>query len=231
MHPQFCESASRSAVSDSLLPHGLWSPWNSAGQNTGVGSLSLLQGMLPTQGSNLGLPHCRQIFYQLSLKGSPHSSSSVIMSKNHVWGFGWEEKTSMVYVTVRCEHQNFIDILFCMNKSVSLNKHLTMSCCMQRMDYSEEYTCGLCKLDLNFNRKVEMKWIWNLKVAPQLGHVREGKAQNSICPHNKETWAVWVRKCCFEEVVLTEIWKMLRTLSGKTEYSREKAFIKSFSPV
>ena len=71
-----------------LLPHGLWSPWNSAGQNTGVGSLSLLQGMLPTQGSNLGLPHCRQIFYQLSLKGSPHSSSSVIMSKNQgvrVW--------------------------------------------------------------------------------------------------------------------------------------------------
>ena len=52
-------------------PHGLYSPWNSPGQNTGVGSLSLLQGIFPTQGSNPGLLHCRQIFYQLSHKGSP----------------------------------------------------------------------------------------------------------------------------------------------------------------
>ena len=36
-------------------PHGLYHPWNSLGQNTGVGSLSLLQGIFPTQGSNLGL--------------------------------------------------------------------------------------------------------------------------------------------------------------------------------
>ena len=41
------------------------------GQNTGVGSLSFLQGAFPTQGSNPGLPHCRQILYQLSHKGSP----------------------------------------------------------------------------------------------------------------------------------------------------------------
>ena len=64
-------SESRSAVSDSLQPHGLYSPWNSPGQNTGVGSLSLLQGIFPTQGSNPGLPHCGQILYQLSHKGSP----------------------------------------------------------------------------------------------------------------------------------------------------------------
>ena len=43
--------------------------WNSPGQNTGVGSLSLLQGIFPTQGLNPGLPHCRQILYQLSHKG------------------------------------------------------------------------------------------------------------------------------------------------------------------
>ena len=36
-------------VSDSLQPHGLFSPWNSSGQNTGVGSLSLLQGIFPTR--------------------------------------------------------------------------------------------------------------------------------------------------------------------------------------
>ena len=41
-------SESRWVVSDSLQPHGLYSPWNSPGQNTGVGSLSLLQGFFPT---------------------------------------------------------------------------------------------------------------------------------------------------------------------------------------
>ena len=46
------------------------SPWNSPDQNTGVGSLSLLQGIFPTQGLNQGLPHCRQTLYQLSHKGS-----------------------------------------------------------------------------------------------------------------------------------------------------------------
>ena len=46
-------------------------PWNSSGQNTGVGSLSLLQGIFPTQGLNPGLLHCRWILYQLSHKGSP----------------------------------------------------------------------------------------------------------------------------------------------------------------
>ena len=45
--------------------------WNSLGKNTGVGSLSLLQRMFPTQGSNLGLPHCRRILYQLSQEGIP----------------------------------------------------------------------------------------------------------------------------------------------------------------
>ena len=51
--------------------HGLYSLWNSPGRNTGVGSLSLLQGIFPTQGSNPGLLHCRWILYQLSHKGSP----------------------------------------------------------------------------------------------------------------------------------------------------------------
>ena len=64
------ESESHSVVSDSLWPHGLYSPWNSPGQNTGVGSLSLLQGDFPTQGSNRGLLHCRWILYQLSYEGS-----------------------------------------------------------------------------------------------------------------------------------------------------------------
>ena len=45
--------------------------WNSPGQNTGVGRLALLQGIFPTQRSNPGLPHCRQILYQLSLELTP----------------------------------------------------------------------------------------------------------------------------------------------------------------
>ena len=99
-------------MSDSLQPHVLYSPWNSPGQNigvgslsllpwrdpnpgikprspalqadsfpaegkpknTGVGSLSLLQGTFPTQESNQGLLHGRQILYQLSYQGSPTGS-------------------------------------------------------------------------------------------------------------------------------------------------------------
>ena len=51
--------------------HGLWParllcPWDSPGKNTGVGCQFLPQGIFPTQGSNLGLLHCRQILYRLS---------------------------------------------------------------------------------------------------------------------------------------------------------------------
>ena len=64
-------SKSHLVVSNSLRSCGLYSPWNSPGQNTRVGSLSLLQGTFPTQGSNPGLPYCRQILYQLSHQGRP----------------------------------------------------------------------------------------------------------------------------------------------------------------
>ena len=77
------ESESRSVMSDSLQPHGLHSPWDSPGQNTGVGSLSLLQGIFPTQGSNPGLLHCRWILYQPSHKGSPQYYIAV--KKKRTW--------------------------------------------------------------------------------------------------------------------------------------------------
>ena len=60
-----------SCVWATLQRHGLYSPWNSPGQNSGVGSLSLLQGIFPTQWSNPGLPRCRWILYHLSHKGNP----------------------------------------------------------------------------------------------------------------------------------------------------------------
>ena len=69
-------------------------PWNSPGQNTGVGSFSLLQGIFPTQGSNLGLPHCRWILYQLSHKGNPSSREDIVKEERQahseqVWGQDW----------------------------------------------------------------------------------------------------------------------------------------------
>ena len=78
---------SRSVVSDSLRPHGLlclqcqWyekSPWDFPGNSTGVDSHFLLQGIFLTQGSNLGLPHCRQMLYCLSHQGSPNTPLAVV---------------------------------------------------------------------------------------------------------------------------------------------------------
>ena len=71
-----CMLISHSVMSDSLQPRGLWPtrlrcPWNSPGENSGVGSHSLLQGIFLTQESNPGLYHCRQILYHLSHQGSP----------------------------------------------------------------------------------------------------------------------------------------------------------------
>ena len=80
--PSFClrifwesESASHSVVSDSLRPHGLYSSWNSPHQKSGVGSLSLLQGIFPTRGwTQVSCIAGRFFFFffnQLSHKGSP----------------------------------------------------------------------------------------------------------------------------------------------------------------
>ena len=76
---------SHSVVLDSLRPYGLYSPWNSPGQNTGVDSLSPLQGIIPTQGSNPDLPHCRCIVYQLG-----HQFSSVqLLSHVRLFATPW----------------------------------------------------------------------------------------------------------------------------------------------
>ena len=86
------------SVLSSLWPPGLYSSWNSPGQNTGVGSLSLLQGIFPTQGSNPDPQHCRQIFYQLSHKGSPRVLALELCPNNQGMRVWVEEKTSMVLV-------------------------------------------------------------------------------------------------------------------------------------
>ena len=75
------ESVSCLVMSDSLWPHGSWHtrllcPWNSPEKNIGVGCHSLLQWIFLSQGSNPGLPHCRQSFYCLSHQGSLQVSIS-----------------------------------------------------------------------------------------------------------------------------------------------------------
>ena len=64
-------------MSYSLWPRGhrLLLPWDSPGKNTGVSCLFLLQGIFLTQGSNPGLPHCRQMLYPLSHEGSPKNKN------------------------------------------------------------------------------------------------------------------------------------------------------------
>ena len=82
-------------VSDSLWPHELYSPWNSPDKDTGVGYHALLQGILPTQGSNPGLRHCRQILYHLS-----HQEAQWSELANHTWG-GRKRRMLLLFVVIR----------------------------------------------------------------------------------------------------------------------------------
>ena len=82
--------------SHSLQPHGLYSPRNSLGQNSGVGSLSLLQGIVPTQESNQGLLHCRQILYQLNYQRSPMTNLDSILKKQRHY-FANKDPSSQSY--------------------------------------------------------------------------------------------------------------------------------------
>ena len=74
-----------------LCPTLFTTSWNSPGQNTEVGSHSFLQGILPTQGWNPGLPLCRQILYQLSHQGSPRILEWVayLFSRGSSWPRNW----------------------------------------------------------------------------------------------------------------------------------------------
>ena len=73
--PTLCDPTDCSPPGSSV--HG-----DSPGKNTGMGCHDLLQGIFPTQGSNPGLPHCRQILYHLSHQSSPYTyvkSSQIVL--------------------------------------------------------------------------------------------------------------------------------------------------------
>ena len=80
-------SESHSVVSDSLQPHGLYSPWNSPGQNTGVGNHSLLQRIFPTQGVNPGLPPCSRFFTVWATREATHIKYLIYVRhrSSHLW--------------------------------------------------------------------------------------------------------------------------------------------------
>ena len=101
------ESESCSVVSDSLPPHGLYSPWNSPGQNTGVGSRSLPQGIFPTQGSNpvsCGFSTNRvtrgSSWSQGLLKLCNHSGHQQLLLNKHLAGSN-PNSLQTVYITLR----------------------------------------------------------------------------------------------------------------------------------
>ena len=81
----------RKVMSDSLQLHGRYSPWNSPGQNTAVGSRSLLQEIFPTRESNPGLPCCRWILYRLNHQESPRILEWVAypFSSSSSWPRNW----------------------------------------------------------------------------------------------------------------------------------------------
>ena len=88
-----------------LQPAGLFCPWNSTVKNTGMGYHSLLQGIFPTQWSNSGLLHCRQILYLLSHQGSLVSlrAKAFLSCDIHYWAApkgltGWKEMFSQMYL-------------------------------------------------------------------------------------------------------------------------------------
>ena len=83
------------------------SPWNSPGQNIRVGSLSLLHGIFPTQGSNQGLRHCRQILYCLSHQGSPLRSLGPLTVN------GTFTKLREIYCLHACRLSRFSHVRLC----------------------------------------------------------------------------------------------------------------------
>ena len=82
---------SRSVMSDSLRPCGLYSPWNSPGKNTGVGSLSLLQGDLPNPGIEPRSPALHADSLPTELSGKPIAKA---LDKSFALHYSWRPQSS-----------------------------------------------------------------------------------------------------------------------------------------
>ena len=99
---QLCESEGESLSGVRLcdaMNSTAYSSWNSPGQNAGVGSLSILQGIFPTQESNWGLLHCRRILYQQGYEGSANYTS-IKKKKKWSWKSRPADSRSKQHITV-----------------------------------------------------------------------------------------------------------------------------------
>ena len=101
-------------MSNALQPHGPYSPWNPPGQNTGVGSLSLLRGVFPTQSLNPGILHCRRILYQLSYQGS------------HSYGHRPNLTTTNTLCPENCNTDYLVSQIYCPLSSLCMVAGVTM---------------------------------------------------------------------------------------------------------
>ena len=106
-------------MSDYLRPHGLYSPRNFPDQNTGVGSLSLLQGIFPNQKSNPGLLHSSQLLYQLSHQGGPDKAWQVKVTWPRAYGYNVCLKSD----TCTLNHHERLLPFCCRNKSIEDSWH------------------------------------------------------------------------------------------------------------
>ena len=106
-------SESHSVVSITLQPHGRYR--NSPGQNTGVGSRSLLQGIFPTQGLNPDLPHCGRILYQLSHQGNPE-----------IWCY-YLGNSKLVKIWKKEDKKNGLKILYTPCQGATLFSHIDLT--------------------------------------------------------------------------------------------------------
>ena len=104
----------------------LYSPWNSPGQNIGVGSLSLLQGIFPTQGPNAGLWHCRQILYQLSHTGNSRILEWVAYPFSS--GSSWARSRTRVSCIAGKFFTNWATREAPLERNLCLNVHFLNSC-------------------------------------------------------------------------------------------------------
>ena len=94
-------------ISSSVWPYGLQQarllcPWDSPGKNTGEGCHALFQGIFLTQGSNPGLPHCRQILYHLNHQEAP------MLWKNPNELFGQPNNIGNIYTISKITAGNWV---------------------------------------------------------------------------------------------------------------------------
>ena len=116
------ESESHLVVSDSFLPHGLYSAWNYPSQNTGMGSLPLVQRIFPTEESNPGFPHCRWILYQRSHQGSPvHSLVGELRSQKLLGMAKKKKRNTNEFINKSKQTQSHRKQIYCYQRGRGIN--------------------------------------------------------------------------------------------------------------